>query len=60
MAVLREGATLTEAAIRARFEGNPARFKHRRRTVFRATLLRNALGKVQKNLLRETYKELYR
>lgn len=51
--VVREGATLTEAAIRARFEGTLARFKHPRRIVFRATLPRNALGKVQKLALIE-------
>jgi hypothetical protein len=36
-------------AIRARFEGNLARFKHPRRIVFRVTLLWNALGKMQKS-----------
>ena len=49
--VLREGAWLDESAIRARFEDNLARFKHPRRIVFRASLPRNALGKVQKALL---------
>ncbi|MBK9606198.1 MAG: AMP-binding protein [Betaproteobacteria bacterium] len=49
--VLRPGAALTEAAIRARFEGTLARFKHPRRIVFRATLPKSALGKVQKPAL---------
>lgn len=49
--VLKDGATLSEAAIRARFEGTLARFKHPRRIVFRATLPRSALGKVQKAAL---------
>jgi fatty-acyl-CoA synthase len=54
--VLREGATLAEAAIRARFEGTLAQFKHPRRIVFRATLPKSALGKVQKAGLIEDLK----
>ena len=52
--VLRDGASLSEEAIRARFDGVLARFKQPRRIVFRATLPRNALGKVQKSLLIES------
>ena len=48
--VLRPGATLSEAEIRARFDNLLARFKRPRRIEFRATLPRNALGKVQKSL----------
>lgn len=39
------------AAVRARL----ARFKHPRRVVFVDELPRNAMGKVQKNVLREMY-----
>ena len=52
--VLRDGTSLSEPAILARFAGVLARFKHPRRIVFRATLPRNALGKVQKALLIES------
>ena len=51
--VLRQGSTLTEAGIRAHFDGALARFKHPRRMVFRATLPKSALGKVQKPALIE-------
>ncbi len=52
--VLRTGETLSEAAIRARLDATLARFKQPRHVVFRATLPRNARGKVQKNLLVES------
>ena len=42
-----------EATIRAALDAKLARFKHPRRIVFRATLPRNALGKVQKSVLIE-------
>jgi fatty-acyl-CoA synthase len=51
--VLRAGATLGERVIRAYFDGRLARFKHPRRIVFRATLPRNAMGKVVKRVLVE-------
>ena len=52
--VPRAGAVLTEDEIRARLEGCLARFKHPRRVVFRATLPRNAMGKVLKSTLLAT------
>lgn len=51
--VLRAGALLSEDEIRSRFEGRLARFKRPRRVVFRATLPRNAMGKVLKSALLE-------
>ncbi len=49
-----------EAAIRAGLEGKLARFKCPKRVLFVDALPRNAMGKVQKNLLRQTYAGLYR
>ena len=48
------GASLAEATVLARFDGRLARFKHPKRVVFVDTLPKNAMGKVQKSLLRET------
>ncbi|MDZ4310245.1 MAG: malonyl-CoA synthase [Cypionkella sp.] len=50
---------LTEAAIIAALEGHLARFKQPKRVMFVTQLPRNTMGKVQKNLLREQYAELY-
>jgi fatty-acyl-CoA synthase len=49
--VLRPGAGLDAAAIRARLEGRIAHFKQPSRIFFRATLPRNAMGKIEKPLL---------
>jgi len=49
--VLRPGAALSAEAILARLDGRLARFKQPKRIVFRATLPRNAMGKVQKRML---------
>lgn len=51
--VPRDAVSADEAPIRAALEGTLARFKHPRRIVFRATLPRNALGKVRKSALVE-------
>ena len=48
------GATLSEAAVLGCFDGRLARFKHPKRVVFVEALPKNAMGKVQKTLLRET------
>jgi malonyl-CoA/methylmalonyl-CoA synthetase len=54
--VVREkGAILDEAAIRDALQSRLARFKWPKRIFFVEALPRNAMGKVQKNLLRETY-----
>ena len=48
------GTALAQAAVLASFDGRVARFKHPKRVVFVETLPKNAMGKVQKSLLRET------
>ena len=57
--VARSGAGLTEADILARLDGRLARYKQPKRVLFVDDLPRNTMGKVQKNVLRETYKDLY-
>lgn len=58
--VVREkGADLDEAAVLKALEGRLAKFKQPKRVLFVDDLPRNAMGKVQKNVLRETYKDLY-
>lgn len=54
------GATLTEAGIQQALEGRLAKFKQPKRVFFVAELPRNTMGKVQKNILRDTYKDIYR
>ncbi len=49
----------TEAAIVEALSGRLARFKQPKRVIFIGSLPRNAMGKVQKNQLRETYANLY-
>ncbi len=49
-----------EAAIIAELQKRLARFKVPKRIIAVAELPRNAMGKVQKSQLRETYKELYK
>lgn len=58
--VCRRDATLDETAVRRALERRLANFKLPKRVVFVAELPRNTMGKVQKNVLRETYRDLYR
>ena len=58
--VLRPGAALTEAGVQAALEGRLAKFKAPKRVFFVAELPRNSMGKVQKALLRETYRDTFR
>jgi len=58
--VLRPGAALTEAEVVAALEGRLAKFKAPKRVFFVAELPRNSMGKVQKALLRETYRDTFR
>ncbi len=57
--VLRPGAEVDEAAIIAALDGRLARFKQPRRVVILPELPRNAMSKVQKNLLRDRFRDLY-
>ncbi len=57
--VTRVGATLGEAAVIAALEGRLAKFKLPKRVILLDDLPRNAMGKVQKNVLRDRYRALY-
>ncbi len=54
-----KGATIDERAILAALDGRLAKFKLPKRVVFVDDLPRNTMGKVQKNVLREMFAELY-
>jgi malonyl-CoA/methylmalonyl-CoA synthetase len=54
---LQGAARLTEAEVQANLATRIARFKLPKRVFFVAELPRNAMGKVQKNLLRDTYRD---
>ena len=53
--VVRKSEAVTEERLLASAQSHLARFKHPRRIVFVDDLPRNAMGKVQKNVLREQY-----
>ncbi len=57
--VAAKGAALDEAAVARAIEGRLARYKAPKRVIFVDELPRNAMGKVQKAALRETYKAEY-
>jgi malonyl-CoA/methylmalonyl-CoA synthetase len=57
--VPQKGARVTEEQVRAALEGRLARFKQPRRVVLADALPRNAMGKVQKAVLRAEYKALF-
>ncbi|RST86824.1 malonyl-CoA synthase [Aquibium carbonis] len=58
--VVREkGSTIDEAGIMAGLGERLARFKQPKRVIFVDELPRNTMGKVQKNVLRDSYKGLY-
>jgi malonyl-CoA/methylmalonyl-CoA synthetase len=57
--VRKPGATIDERAILDGLEGRLARYKQPKRVIFVDDLPRNTMGKVQKNVLRETYARLY-
>ena len=54
-----KGANLGEAEVLAALEGRIAKFKQPKRVFFVDELPRNAMGKVQKNVLREAYARTY-
>ncbi len=57
--VQKPGANLDAAALQAELEKRLAKFKCPKRVILVDDLPRNTMGKVQKNVLRETYKALY-
>jgi malonyl-CoA/methylmalonyl-CoA synthetase len=59
VAVVVGDPALNEAAVLAELAGALARFKQPRRVLFADALPRNAMGKVQKNLLRERHAALF-
>ena len=56
----RPGASLDEASIRSALAGSLAGYKRPKRVLIVAALPRNAMGKVQKSLLKERYERLFR
>ncbi|MFL6578183.1 MAG: malonate--CoA ligase [Povalibacter sp.] len=54
-----KGATIDEAAVRQALQSRLANFKLPKRVLFVDELSRNTMGKVQKNVLRQTYADLY-
>ena len=51
---------LSEGEVLASLDGRLAKFKQPKRVLFVDELPRNTMGKVQKNLLRDRYGDLYR
>ncbi|UDL87342.1 malonyl-CoA synthase [Mesorhizobium sp. PAMC28654] len=52
-------STITAAEILGAIAERVAKYKHPKRVIFVDELPRNTMGKVQKNLLRDAYKDLY-
>jgi malonyl-CoA/methylmalonyl-CoA synthetase len=57
--VLEPGATLTEAQVLAALNDRLAKYKQPKRVLFVDSLPRNTMGKVQKNLVRQSCEGLY-
>jgi len=57
--VCNKGAEITEAAVLKALDGRLAKFKMPKRVFVVDELPRNTMGKVQKNVLRDTYKDIY-
>ena len=53
-------AKLDEASVMKALDGRLAKFKMPKRVIFVDDLPRNTMGKVQKNVLRDTYAKLYK
>ena len=51
---------IDEASVIKALDGQIAKFKMPKRVIFVDDLPRNTMGKVQKNVLRETYKDIYK
>jgi malonyl-CoA/methylmalonyl-CoA synthetase len=57
--VCNRGAAITEASVLKALDGRLAKFKMPKRVFVVDELPRNTMGKVQKNILRDTYKDIY-
>src|ERR1700743_1591837 len=57
--VCNKGADVSEASVMKSLDGRLAKFKMPKRVFIVDELPRNTMGKVQKNILRETYKDIY-
>lgn len=57
--VCNKGADVTEAAVLKALDGRLAKFKMPKRVFVVDELPRNTMGKVQKNILRDTYRDIY-
>src|SRR5689334_19033083 len=57
--VCNKGSEVTEAGVLHALDGRLAKFKIPKRVFVVDELPRNAMGKVQKNILRDTYKDIY-
>jgi malonyl-CoA/methylmalonyl-CoA synthetase len=57
--VCSKDAGVTEGQVLKALDGRLAKFKMPKRVIFVDELPRNAMGKVQKNILRDAYKDLY-
>ena len=57
--VTEDGAVLSEADVQAAIKNDLARFKHPKRVFVVDELPRNTMGKVQKNILRDTYSDTF-
>ncbi|UXN57427.1 malonate--CoA ligase [Phyllobacterium zundukense] len=57
--VCKPGAALDEKAIVSALQDRLARYKQPKRIIFAEDLPRNTMGKVQKNILRQQYADLY-
>ena len=53
------GINLNENSIMDTLKNSTARFKHPKQIIFVGEIPRNSMGKVQKNVLRESYKEIF-
>src|SRR5882757_2605003 len=57
--VCEEGAKVDETSVLKALDGRLAKFKMPKRVIVVDELPRNAMGKVQKNILRDTYSDIY-
>jgi len=57
---LKPGVSVTESDVLSALSGRLAKYKQPKRVIFTDALPRNTMGKVQKNVLRALYKDIYR